>query len=139
MECGMGVESWSWPTMQSTRLKLIDPSMHDPSGEIFAAGAHMPLLIFLGAANQTRRTPEARQKRAERANQRGWGRSRWCVTMEQGVAHVRQNDKDADNTSGGGAEQSEGEKVELNTNNNMWLRHKGESRKPAENKRSANH
>ena len=80
----------------------------------------MPLLIFLGEPRHTRRTPEAREKRSQKAIARGWVPSRWKMKMDRGVAYVRDvrgggahynnisnsaQQNAADNTRGRGAEQ----------------------------------
>ena len=111
----LGEETWKWPKMPGSKQKLVDPSIYDPTGELFTGGAHMPLLIFLGDASQTRRTPQARKQRAEKANARGWGPQRWRVAVDGGVAYVREYRGEAsvpsrpwrniDGTRGGGEEQ----------------------------------
>ena len=87
----VGLRCWEWPQMPCSRQKLVDVSMFDPSLALFQGGAHMPIMIFLGDSKETRRTPQARQRRAARADERGWRPSSWQVNLNQGVAFLEQN------------------------------------------------
>ena len=60
-----------WNPLPPCKQKRIVREMFDPDGLLFRSGAHMPLIIFLGA--KARRSPEALVKREEAAISRGWG------------------------------------------------------------------
>jgi hypothetical protein len=44
----MGEDSWKWPTMPSSKQKLVVPSMFDPNGEIFKKGSSYASVDLLG-------------------------------------------------------------------------------------------
>ena len=71
-----GSKSWDWPAMPQIKQKLVEVRKFDPNAVFFRRGAHMPLMIYVGLSSQTRRTPEASTRRAERADARGWGKER---------------------------------------------------------------
>ena len=54
-----GVSSWSWPKLPRAQQKLVPMIRFDPGADTFKAGAHMPLMIFLGSPADTRRTKGA--------------------------------------------------------------------------------
>ena len=68
----MGLASWSWSQMPAIKQKLVTQEKFDPELTLFRRGAHMPLMVCVGASG--RRTPEARERREQRAEERGWGR-----------------------------------------------------------------
>ena len=68
----MGLASWNWSQMPAIKQKLVTLEKFDPELTLFRRGAHMPLMICVGASG--RRTPEARERREQRAEERGWGR-----------------------------------------------------------------
>lgn len=68
--CDRGAQSWDWPALPSVKQKLVDVKKFDPGMSFFTAGAHMPLMAFVEGVS--RRTPEALQRRTERAKERGW-------------------------------------------------------------------
>ena len=76
-----GAASWTWPMLALMRQRPVELRLFDPLKEIFRRGAHMPLLVFIGANRDQRRTPEAEARRAKRAEARGW-------TAERRVAHA---------------------------------------------------
>ena len=65
-----GEDSWSWKQLPPCRQKLVDPDKFDPKRLYFRKGAHEPLLVFLGAHSDVRRSKAAAQKRHEKAERR---------------------------------------------------------------------
>ena len=61
--------------MPFSRQKLVDTHLFD-ADTYFSRGAHMPVMLFIGERNRTRRSPEARARRAEKAVVRGFHRER---------------------------------------------------------------
>jgi len=70
----MGEASFSWSQMPLTSQKLFSTKKFDPTLTFFRRGAHMPLMLFVGDSTSTRRTPQSRRRREQKAEQRGWGR-----------------------------------------------------------------
>ena len=82
VDTSIGSPSWFWPEDVPAKQKLIDYTKFDPYAKIFSKGAHMPLMIFVGAGAQIRRSPEALQRRALDADERGWTRRRRQSTQK---------------------------------------------------------
>ncbi len=61
----IGRASWSWPEGPLSKQKLASYNLFDPSRALFQRGAHMPLMIYNGGSNETRRSPEALRRRAK--------------------------------------------------------------------------
>ena len=57
-----------WEVLPVAAQKNIKKAFFDPASLLFRAGAHWPLLVFLG--KKSRRSPEAIQRREQRAKQR---------------------------------------------------------------------
>lgn len=74
LDTTMGQASWSWSQMPAIKQKLVTQAKFDPGLNLFRRGAHMPLMIYVGNPASTRRKPEAKMRREERATLRGWGR-----------------------------------------------------------------
>ena len=55
--------SWDWPEMPISIQKLINPRQFNAE-TYFSRGAHMPVMLFIGEKNKTRRSPEAEARRA---------------------------------------------------------------------------
>ena len=72
VDSSLGSSSWSWPEDVLSKQKLVSFEEFDPHNEFFKRGAHAPLMIFLGAQSQVRRSKAAQQRRAENADKRGW-------------------------------------------------------------------
>jgi len=72
VDTSTGSSSWSWPTDVPSKQKLASFKEVDPEEVFFKRGAHAPLMIFLGAGNETRRSKAAQHRRAANANRRGW-------------------------------------------------------------------
>ena len=70
----IGEASFSWSQMPLTSQKLVSTKKFDPTLTFFRRGAHMPLMLFVGDSTSTRRTPQSRRRREQKAEQRGWGR-----------------------------------------------------------------
>ena len=89
----MGNDSWSWPALPPSRQKLSDINKFDPDLYFFQKGAHMPQLIYIG--KDPRRTAEARAKREEGAQRRGYGKderqkkSRSCSSTTEAANATR--------------------------------------------------
>ena len=71
-----GAQSWTWPSMPRSKQKLVELNKFDPTQEFSKRGAHMPLMIYIGEKNQTRRSQKAMRARAEAADKRGWNAER---------------------------------------------------------------
>ena len=72
VDTSMGSESWSWPEGPTSKQKLASFDHFDPDREFFKRGAHMPLMIYMGASSDTRRSKEALRRRTANATRRGW-------------------------------------------------------------------
>ena len=66
----------------------------------------MPLMVFIGEKNQTRRTPKARGERLQKAEKRGWGRERQLANKMSG--------------GGGGAQSSSRQQVNATRGGGGW-------------------
>ena len=75
--------SWSWPEDVPSKQKLVPFTEFDPGEEFFKRGAHAPLMIFLGAGNEVRRSKEAQIRRAAAAERRGWTWERRQSTQKE--------------------------------------------------------
>ena len=72
-----GAASWNWPQMAICSQKLVRQDKFDPEEfGYFARGAHMPLMLFIGEKNKTRRSWDSRVRRQANEAARGWGRAR---------------------------------------------------------------
>ena len=72
VDTSIGSCSWSWPEDVPSKQKLISFEQFDPEKEFFKRGAHAPLMIFVGAGSETRRSKDAQRRRAANADKRGW-------------------------------------------------------------------
>ena len=68
----MGSTSWSWPECPPSKQKLASFEHFDPQRQFFKRGAHMPLMIYIGAPSEVRRSKAAQRRRAVNATRRGW-------------------------------------------------------------------
>ena len=59
---------FKWEQLPPSREKLADASLFDGSQMLFKAGAHMPLMVFMGTLSK--RSPEALERRAARRRSR---------------------------------------------------------------------
>ena len=82
-DVSIGSASWAWPEGLVSKQKLPVYEKFDPSRQLFSRGAHMPLMIFVGASKETRRSKEALARRAANANRRGWTWERRQSTRTQ--------------------------------------------------------
>ena len=48
VDTSIGSASWMWPKAPLSKQKLASLEKFDPQRELFKAGAHMPLMIFMG-------------------------------------------------------------------------------------------
>ena len=71
-----GADSWDLATMPTSKRKIIESDKFDPNARYFKKGAHMPLMVYLGEKNKTRRSKDARSRRKVNAAQRGWTKDR---------------------------------------------------------------
>ena len=67
-----GSASWSWSGTPPSKQKPVQFEQFDPHKEFFKRGAHMPLMIYVGAPADTRRTAKAQTERNAKADRRGW-------------------------------------------------------------------
>ena len=81
-----GEVSWTWPPMPIAKQKMVQQQQIDPFNEYTARGAHMPLMVFIGEQNKTRRSSQARSERIEKATAKG-GRS--STNQEHEMEHNR--------------------------------------------------
>ena len=95
----LGSISWTWPSMPPCKQKLIDIKKFDPDLRYFNSGAHMPLMVFVGAPHQVRRSQSASKRRERRAQERGWGAKQrlppgrgWCDTTRVGGQCAKSGD-----------------------------------------------
>ena len=72
VDTSIGSSSWSWPGDVPSKQKLISFKEFDPTEQFFKRGAHAPLMIFLGGHSETRRTKKAQERRALKADARGF-------------------------------------------------------------------
>ena len=78
----MGGYSWYLPEDKQSKQKLCDFELFDPNLEYFPRGAHAPLMCFMGKSSDGRRSDEARIRRYERADTRGWTHERRQKTKQ---------------------------------------------------------
>ena len=100
-----GEISWDWPQLVIAKQKLVDKSRFDPTEHFTAKGAHMPLMVFIGAKGKTRRTPMARKERSAKASARNWDeerRQQFKETLAAQKAAIR----------GGGGQSSSSQQVD---------------------------
>ena len=81
VKTSIGPPSWSWPEDAPSKQKLVSVKHFDPQQEFFKRGAHMPLMIFVGAQSDIRRSKAAQRKRAAAADRRGWNWERRQTTQ----------------------------------------------------------
>ena len=82
VDTSIGSSSWSWPEAVPSKQKLASFIEFDPEEELFKRGAHAPLMIFLGAGSEVRRSKAAQQRRAANADRRGWTWERRQSTLK---------------------------------------------------------
>ena len=75
-DSSIGSASWSLPRGPVSKQKLPKYNLFDPQSHYFRSGAHMPLMIYVGGSNETRRSKVATARRATRAAERGWTAAR---------------------------------------------------------------
>ena len=63
----------------------------------------MPLMLFMGMPSDTRRTPKATQRRAQKAADRGWTQERIRQTIQK-KGKAKGKDENELTTRGGGAQ-----------------------------------
>jgi hypothetical protein len=78
-----GAASWNWPQMAICSQKLVRQDKFDPEETYFARGAHMPLMLFIGEKNKTRRSQASRVKRQANGAARGWDQTRIDAQKKQ--------------------------------------------------------
>ena len=59
VDSSLGSSSWSWPEDVPSKQKLASFEEFDPENEFFKRGADAPLMIFVGAGSETRRSKVA--------------------------------------------------------------------------------
>ena len=104
-EFSTGESSWEWPRMAICKQKLVGKKKFDPFQHYTASGAHMPLMVFIGAKGKTRRTPMARKERSAKASARNWDeerRQQFKETLAAQKAAIR----------GGGGQSSSSQQVD---------------------------
>ena len=67
----IGDATWDWPPLPPCKQKLVDISLFDPYNGYFHAGAHMPLMMFMGKSHDSRRTPEKSKERYQKGVDKG--------------------------------------------------------------------
>ena len=65
-----GLPSFEWSELPPCSQKPVEMEKFDPASKLFPCGAHMPIVVFMGAAS--RRSAGARARRDKRADERGW-------------------------------------------------------------------
>ena len=98
VDSSIGSSSWSWPEGQISKQKLAGYDLFDPEREFFKRGTHMPLMVFMGASNESRRSEDALRRRAANAARRGWTSERRQSTKVEsespdGADHLKGNQK----------------------------------------------
>ena len=102
----IGSRSWLWPTLPLLKQKQVNVNMFDPFKVMSTKGAHMPLMLFMGMPSDTRRTPKATQRRAQKAADRGWTQERIRqITLAKGKGKGKDDNERA--TRGGGGSRRE--------------------------------
>ena len=81
VDTSIGSPSWSWPEDVPSKQKLCCNKRFDPQEQFFKRGAHAPLMIFVGAQSEIRRSKPARQRRDAAAKTRGWNWERRQTTQ----------------------------------------------------------
>ena len=66
-----GLDSWEWPIMPVVKQKPVQTEMFDPTNKMFTKGAHMPVMVWFGGPEASRRSPHARIQRAIKCPRRG--------------------------------------------------------------------
>ena len=74
----------SWPATPLSKQKPVQFDKFDPYNEFFKRGAHMPLMIYVGAHSDVRRTRGAQRRRDQNADARGWTFERRQSTKPSG-------------------------------------------------------
>ena len=74
----IGAPSYEWPEDSRSKQKLAKLEKFDrlDDKKMWEKGAHMPLMIFVGANRDSRRSPKSWADRSIKADQRGWNRER---------------------------------------------------------------
>ena len=98
----MGAASWNWPSAPQSKQKLVDFDHFDPQRQLFQKGAHMPLVIYIGAHSDTRRKPASILRRELMAEKRGWGK-------EARKAKGKASDGGTCTRGGGGCDKGKGQ------------------------------
>ena len=79
-----GSASWSWSGTPPSKQKPVQIQQFDPQQVMFRGGAHMPMMIFVGASADVRRSNKAQKERAAKADKRGWTYERRMSTIPGG-------------------------------------------------------
>ena len=83
VDTSIGSRSWSWPEDLPSKQKLVSFKHFDPQEVFFKRGAHAPLMIFVGAHSDVRRSKDAQRRRAANATRRGWDWERRQTTRPE--------------------------------------------------------
>ena len=108
-----GSASWSWSGTPPSKQKPVQFDQFDPHRQMFRRGAHMPLMIYVGAPADVRRTGEAQMRRNRNADKRGWtsewrqstipgGKGKWHGQRKGEGAHGRGGGQPQDDRGKGG-------------------------------------
>ena len=99
-----GKDSWEWSSMEECKQQLVKRDKFDPSDRYFRGGAHMPLMVFIGKKNGTRRKPDALARRQVKADKRGYNRERIeaMKMCRAGGGRWSSSDQQVNATRGGG-------------------------------------
>ena len=74
VDIDMGEPSWEWADLPPCIQKLVEMQKFDPTSSLWPRGAHMPIMVYMGGPS--RRSADARARRAKRADERGWNYER---------------------------------------------------------------
>ena len=90
LDTSVGFFSWSLPQDEPSKQKLFKFEQFDPEQRMFQCGAHVPLMIFVGANKEAnaRRTPESQTLRNKEAGARRWDHQRSESTKQWSRASI---------------------------------------------------
>ena len=82
IDTSVGSFSWSLPQDKPSKQKFVKFEQFDPDERMFQSGAHVPLMIFVGANSDGRRKPESQTLRNKEAGARRWDHQRRQSTKQ---------------------------------------------------------
>ena len=124
VDTSIGNPSWSWPEDVPSKQKPVSFEQFDPENQLFKRGAHAPLMVYLGASRDCRRSGKAVIARAKAADRRGWDYNRRQSTKSEcksSGAKKGEGKSSGSKQKGKGKGRKGAKKGEGKSSGSMWL------------------